>query len=95
MEGTSRSTHTCTVAIGTNGHKGDLVCWESGDGVDPRMIVEGIAYLKDLHGNCGADGGPRVCSRVSCNDNTAIYLCNDVSISDFPVTSLYEPRYHP
>ncbi|KAK1829440.1 hypothetical protein QBC39DRAFT_287346 [Podospora conica] len=46
-----------------------------GAGVD--YIREGTRYLKRLSGQANMRAGPRVCSRVSCSYDSAIYLCND------------------
>ncbi|KAJ3548812.1 hypothetical protein NM208_g817 [Fusarium decemcellulare] len=44
-----------------------------------KAIEEGIKYLRGELGNapCGLDSGPRVCTRVSCSYDSAIWLCND------------------
>lgn len=46
---------------------------------DVDAILEGVDYLHRLGGSANMRAGPRVCSRVSCSWNSAIYLCNDVS----------------
>jgi hypothetical protein len=64
-----------------------------------ETIYEGIDYLNGI-GAPGVDPGPRVCARVSCSYNAAIFWCNDVSSSrlsqtlkePFPQHSLLEKR---
>lgn len=47
---------------------------------DVGAILEGVSYLRRLGGSANMKAGPRVCSRVSCSYDSAIYLCNDVSV---------------
>ncbi|KAI1325091.1 hypothetical protein F5Y16DRAFT_423310 [Xylariaceae sp. FL0255] len=46
------------------------------NGADVQRIFEGSTYLTNLKGSCGMNG-PRVCGRISCSWNSAIYWCND------------------
>ncbi|KAF4458844.1 hypothetical protein FALBO_14406, partial [Fusarium albosuccineum] len=59
-----------------------LLCDVGGSGAArKKAIEEGIQYLQTRLGNapCGLDNGPRVCTRVSCSYDSAIWLCNDNS----------------
>jgi len=47
---------------------------------EERHINTGIAYLRGIRGDLRIRPGPRVCDRISCSHNAAIYLCNDVSV---------------
>lgn len=47
---------------------------------DVDAILEGVDYLHRLGGSANMKAGPRVCSRISCSYNSAIYACNDVSV---------------
>lgn len=38
---------------------------------------KGIDYLKGKTGQCHIDAGPKVCSRISCSYDSAIFWCND------------------
>ncbi|KAF3274581.1 hypothetical protein TWF970_007842 [Orbilia oligospora] len=41
------------------------------------QCAEGVRYLRQLNGYCGAPKGYAGCSRVSCSHNCGIFLCND------------------
>lgn len=49
-------------------------------------INGGIAYLRGVGGQPQRGPGPGNCGRVSCSDGSAIWWCNDVSVS---VTSYF------
>ncbi|CAJ2504629.1 Uu.00g120230.m01.CDS01 [Anthostomella pinea] len=56
----------------------DIFCWVGGSGkVEGGPLQDGINYLKKHDRPCTADPGPRVCARISCSWNSAIWLCND------------------
>ncbi|KAI0379511.1 hypothetical protein F5Y04DRAFT_282932 [Hypomontagnella monticulosa] len=40
-------------------------------------ISQGIDYLRGKTGRCHMQAGPRVCSRISCSYQSAIWWCND------------------
>jgi hypothetical protein len=42
--------------------------------------TDGVAYLKNHGGQWSVEAGPRVCGRISCSYDTAIFVCNDVSL---------------
>ncbi|KAK4214775.1 hypothetical protein QBC37DRAFT_481983 [Rhypophila decipiens] len=42
-------------------------------------VWDGVHYLQGITGNCRADPGPGVCTRVSCSWNSGIFYCNDNS----------------
>ncbi|KAI0153103.1 hypothetical protein GGR57DRAFT_156232 [Xylariaceae sp. FL1272] len=43
---------------------------------DEWRIYQGIEYLQGVKGRCGMTG-PRVCGRISCSWDAAIFWCND------------------
>ncbi len=47
--------------------------------MDARSYYEANNYLGRLKGSPTLDAGPRVCGRVSCSYDGAVYVCNDVS----------------
>jgi hypothetical protein len=51
--------------------------WSFADGA---AINDGINYLNGLDVPCNVGPGPGNCVRVSCSWNSAIELCNDVSV---------------
>jgi len=74
------------------------VCWEFGHntghkGTDPDIIKKGAVYLMlqghkskaAAHLGAGTKG---TCGRVSCERNSGIYFCQDVSFD--PYTSLFK-----
>lgn len=52
--------------------------WQPADG---WHIYEGIEYLARLSGKPTNGPGPGNCGRVSCSFNSAIWWCNDVSVT--------------
>ncbi|KAI1819855.1 hypothetical protein F4861DRAFT_543510 [Xylaria intraflava] len=40
-------------------------------------ILQGIEYLRKIHGNCTNGPGPANCARVSCSYSSGIWFCND------------------
>lgn len=63
-------------ALGKRDHN---ICYNS-PVAEERHIDTGIAYLRGIRGDLRIRSGPRVCDRISCSHNAAIYLCNDVSV---------------
>ncbi|KAK0622456.1 hypothetical protein B0T14DRAFT_494110 [Immersiella caudata] len=57
----------------------DIHCdWPPGWGnAQYNHIMDGIAYLRGISGDCRAPPGPGNCGRVSCSWGAAIYYCND------------------
>lgn len=47
--------------------------------VDETWLNDGISYLKKHGGTCNspANSGANGCTRVSCENDSAIFLCND------------------
>lgn len=41
---------------------------------------EGLDYLYNIMGQVRVPPGPRMCSRVSCSYDAAVWICNDVSL---------------
>ncbi|RHZ53257.1 uncharacterized protein CDV56_105933 [Aspergillus thermomutatus] len=61
-------------------NKSGVICnipGDKGGRCSTVTIMQGIDYLKGLTGVCGVAAGPRVCARISCSYNAAIWLCND------------------
>ncbi|KAI8962813.1 hypothetical protein F5Y11DRAFT_321691 [Daldinia sp. FL1419] len=57
-----------------------LLCDPSGvELADAYRIQEGVNYLKGVTGTCHLGPGPKVCTRISCSWNSAIWWCNDNS----------------
>lgn len=59
----------------------DVLCNIPGmydDTASEIFIGDGILYLEGLKGCCSANS--HTCARISCSSDSAIYLCNDVSI---------------
>ncbi|KAH6676389.1 hypothetical protein B0J14DRAFT_560689 [Halenospora varia] len=85
-------TNLTTMALETRGavNKEPPHCcgaWNGPQGwgwADSGRIREGINYLSVLFGECGVQGGPGACTRISCSYNAGIYLCNDNSYAIFP-----------
>jgi hypothetical protein len=48
-----------------------------------EYVKIGMDYLDGIAGKPGALAGPKLCGRVSCGYNAAIYWCNDVSAETF------------
>lgn len=58
---------------------GDILCNLGYSKARTDATRDGIAYLGKMKGYCGVGAGPRICSRLACSWNSAIYMCNDVS----------------
>ncbi|KAF3923570.1 hypothetical protein ABW20_dc0108996 [Dactylellina cionopaga] len=61
--------------------RGETRCNVSGAQVGNwyMQCAEGLKYLSELNGYCGAPKGHAGCARVSCSHSCGIFLCNDVS----------------
>lgn len=60
--------------------QGQQICGVGGkadEGPAVTLIQQQSDYLKGLSGPCNVGAGPQVCSRISCSDNAAVWLCND------------------
>ncbi|KAK0651174.1 hypothetical protein B0T16DRAFT_386656 [Cercophora newfieldiana] len=47
---------------------------------DAGAVYQGVSHLRGIAGNCRANPGPGVCSRVSCSWDSAIFYCNDNNV---------------
>jgi hypothetical protein len=60
-----------------------------------RAILNNNVYLQRLDGgvaNCGVGAGPAACVRIACQEQAAIWLCND---NDYPLTlRCYDMAYY-
>jgi len=56
------------------------ICWNF-SAAREKPIRTGINYLRGLRGDLTVRAGPGACDRVSCSDDGAIFLCNDVGCS--------------
>lgn len=63
----------------------DVICCNFGKPCQNDIIV-GITYLRGVSGQPTNGPGPGNCGRVSCSFNSAIWWCNDVSDSIYPLT---------
>ncbi|KAH7303410.1 hypothetical protein B0I35DRAFT_498380 [Stachybotrys elegans] len=67
-----------TSAIASNGlTKRDHTICLNFPRAEVRYIDDGINYLRGVPGRPWLPAGPRVCARVSCSYNAAIWWCND------------------
>lgn len=53
------------------------VCTKRWDPAAYMIILEGLTYLNKLKGKPGIPPGPDFCSRVSCDEGSSIWWCND------------------
>ncbi|PWI69230.1 hypothetical protein PCL_00877 [Purpureocillium lilacinum] len=58
--------------------------------MDARSYYEANNYLGRLKGSPTLDAGPRVCGRVSCSYDGAVYVCNDAGGGREPGTTLQQ-----
>ncbi|KAJ4129087.1 hypothetical protein NW768_007618 [Fusarium equiseti] len=52
------------------------ICWNF-PAAREKPIHKGINYLRGLRGSLTVRAGPRVCDRISCDEDAAIFICND------------------
>ncbi|KAI1398571.1 hypothetical protein F4819DRAFT_502199 [Hypoxylon fuscum] len=64
--------------VSKRGYKGQRIR-NVGGRANTCPIQSGADNLRDMKGNCQVDAGPSVCSRLSCVQHAAVWLCNDDS----------------
>lgn len=81
--GTDKATTTTSSHLATHSESGTLVC-DMFTKTWIQYVRDGVKYLYGVPGTPRNDPGPGNCGRVSCESDSGIWWCNDVSLLTFP-----------